>query len=184
MKKTALLCRLLGRKLLMGFAGMVLAGTCYAQARAQADVNIKTVTLTPTKPSRPTTIVENVPTRNQPGTNQPGTRIVAPSDNLKCAVTVHSYWDDDASQAMLVVVLPVEVSVISHPANAVVYKAGGTSPWAGYIVFSLGDMAVQQSITVEFTFTKSTTGNNKVSAYAYSATPDPNPSNNYKDASY
>jgi hypothetical protein len=45
-------------------------------------------------------------------------------------------------------------------------------------------MAVQQSITVEFIFTKSPTGNNKVGAYAYSATPDPNPANNYKDATY
>ena len=36
---------------------------------------------------------------------------------------------------------------------------------------------------VEFTFTKSQYGN-KVGAYAYSSSPDPNPANNYKDATY
>jgi hypothetical protein len=181
MKKSNLINSYVGRRVIISFAGILFAIACLSQARAQADVNITSVTVTADKRVRPT-VVETPPSKTQPG--QPAVRVIPPPEVLRCSVTVHSYWDDDASQAMLVVVVPVEVSIVSHPPNAVVYKAGGTSPWAGYIVFSLGDMAVQQKITVEFTFTKSTTGNNKVSAYAYSATPDPNPSNNYKDASY
>ena len=161
---------------------LVMTNQSFAQARAQADVSITSVTITAAKPQRPTVVGEPTSPR-EPG---PGARIKqVPADNiLKCTITVHSYWDDDAHQAMLVVVVPVEVSVVSSPANATVYKAGSASPWAGYLVFSLGNMAVQQSITVEFTFTKSTTGVNKVGAYAYSASPDPNPANNFKEASY
>lgn len=181
MKKINLITSYVTRRIVMSLAGILFAIVGFSQARAQADVNITSVTVTADERVRPTTVGEFPASQRQPG---PGVKVIPPPEVLKCSVTVHSYWDDDASQAMLVVVLPVEVSIVSHPSNAVVYKAGGTSPWAGYIVFSLGDMAVQQKITVEFTFTKSTTGNNKVSAYAYSATPDPNPSNNYKDASY
>jgi hypothetical protein len=166
-------------KLLAVIFILFIAVNGFAQARAQADVNITAVSITAAKLSRPATIGEFSTSRDQPGV-----KVVPPTENLKCAVTVHSYWDDDASDAKLIVVLPVEVSIVSMPSNATAYKAGGASPWTGYLVFSLGDMAVQQSITVEFTFTKSTTGNNKVSAFAYSATPDPNPANNYKDAVY
>lgn len=167
-------------KLLTGLIALFIATNGSAQARYQADVNITAVSIMAAKPSRPTITGEFSTSRDQPGV-----KIVPVAENLRCAVTVHSYWDDDAHDAMLVVVVPVEVTIVSHPVNATVYKAGGgNSPWAGYIVFNLGNMAVQQSITVEFTFTKSPTGNNKVGAYAYSATPDPNPANNYKDATY
>lgn len=164
-------------KPLAGILMMFIATNGFAQERAQADVNITTATLTAVK-SRATTS-SGLGTKDQPF------KVVPAAENLKCAVTVHSYWDDDAYDAKLIVVLPVEVSIVSMPSNATAYKAGGgASPWTGYLVFNLGNMAVQQSITVEFTFTKSTTGNNKVSAFAYSATPDPNPANNYKDATY
>jgi hypothetical protein len=180
MKKIKIINRNSCTKLFAVIVIMFLAINGFAQARSQADVNITAVTITAAKPSRATTTGEFSTSRDQPGV-----KIVPGAENLKCAVTVHSYWDDDAHDAMLVVVVPVEVTIVSLPANATVYKAGGgTSPWAGYIVFNLGNMAVQQSITVEFIFTKSPTGNNKVGAYAYSATPDPNPANNYKDATY
>ena len=178
MKKIISISSLIGNKFLAAVISMGFALSGFSQERAQADVNITAMTITATKPSRATTTGEFGTSRDQRGV-----KIVPGAENLKCSITVHSYWDDDANDVKLVVVVPVEVSIVSQPANATVYKAGGgTSPWAGYLVFSLGDMAVQQSITVEFTFTKSPTGNNKVSAYAYSATPDPNPSNNYKDA--
>lgn len=180
MKKIKNINRIICTKLLAVIFIMFLAINGFAQARSQADVNITAVTITAARSSRPTIVGEFSTSRDQPGA-----KVVPGTENLKCAITVHSYWDDDAHEAMLVVVVPVEVTIVSHPANATIYKAGGgTSPWAGYIVFSLGNMAVQQSITVEFTFTKSPTGNNKVGAYAYSSTPDPNPANNYKDAIY
>jgi len=43
-------------------------------------------------------------------------------------------------------------------------------------------MYVGQNITIEFNFKKSQYGN-KVGAYAFSASPDPNPTNNYKEGS-
>jgi hypothetical protein len=151
-----------------------------AQARSQADVSISSMSITAVRPGRPTTVVSNPPsTPNQPGVK---TTALPGGDVLKCTITVHSYWDDDAHSAMLVVVLPVEVSIVSNPSNATVNKING-SAFAGNLVFNLGQMAVNQTITVEFTFTKSQYGN-KVGAYAYSATPDPNPANNYKDATY
>lgn len=165
--------------LLIGFAAHAMA-----QARAQADVSVTGVTITAVKPGRPNTIANpsNPPANLPTGTKPPAAQLAA--DVLKCSITVFSHNDDDANQAMLLVVVPVEVSVISNPNNGIVYKAGGgTSPFAGYIIFSLGNMAVGQSKTVEFTFSKSAYGNT-VGAYAYSATPDPNPANNYKDASY
>jgi hypothetical protein len=151
-----------------------------AQARSQADVNISGMSITAVRPGRPTTIASNPPSSPaQPGVK---TTTLPLGDVLKCSITVHSYWDDDAHSAMLVVVLPVEVSIVSNPSNAIVNKING-SAFAGNLVFNLGQMAVNQSITVEFTFTKSQYGN-KVGAYAYSSTPDPNPANNYKEVTY
>jgi hypothetical protein len=157
---------------------LLLANDSFSQARAQADVSVTAVNIAVARPTRSLPAQEVAPTKDRP--------LKAPTvnENLKCTITVFSHHDDDASQAMLVVVVPVEVSIVANPSNAVVYKGGGgTSPFAGYLVFNLGDMAVGQSITVEFTFTKSAYGN-KVGAYAYSATPDPNPANNYKDATF
>jgi Domain of unknown function DUF11 len=82
------------------------------------------------------------------------------------------------------VVLPVEVTVVNMPSNAKLDPSvTATQTFAGHIIFNIGHMAVGQNVTVEFTFTKSKYGN-KVGAYAYSDSPDPNPANNYKDATY
>ena len=150
--------------LLISIAGL-------AQARWQADVSITSVNIVPAiRKARPQEIVKTPETKT--------------SDNLKCTITVHNENDDDARGTMLLVVLPVEVSVVSLPSNATLPSSVTTSqPFAGYILFNLGQMAVQQNITLEFTFTKSKYGN-KVGAYAYSESPDPNPANNYKDATY
>ena len=160
----------------------------FSQERNQADVSISSVTLgmapannnnaTISKPGVPTNTISN-PNASQAVKNS---RLMASSD-LKCTITVHNENDDDAYETVLVAVLPVEVSVLSIPANATVHKNVPGSPFAGYITFNLGHMTVGQNITVEFTFTKSKYGN-KVGGYAYSGTPDPNPANNYKEASF
>jgi hypothetical protein len=144
----------------------------YSQARWQADVSITSVNITVAgkRIIKPQENVKTVETKTD--------------DNLKCSITIHNENDDDARGTMMLVVLPVEVSVVSLPSNAVLDPSVSSSqPFAGYIIFNLGQMAVQQNITVEFTFTKSKYGN-KVGAYAYSDSPDPNPANNYKDATY
>ena len=157
---------------------MFLSTTGYSQARWQADVSVTSVTITPVpiikKVTKPR---ENIQVPEQKITQTAG-------ENLKCSVTIHNENDDDARGTVLVVVLPVEVSIISIPANATVDPSvNSTQPYAGYITFNIGQMAVQQNVTVEFTISKSKYGN-KVGAYAYSLSPDPNPANNYKDATY
>jgi hypothetical protein len=160
----------------------IVATAMYAQARSQADVSVTSVTLGAAITKNAT--IAN-PTKATPVTPVSGgkniDRIIV--DNLKCSITVHNENDDDAYETVLVAVLPVEVAVVSLPAGAVVHKSSPSSPFAGYITFNLGHMTVGQNITVEFTFSKSKFGN-KVGGYAYSGTPDPNPANNYKDATF
>jgi len=159
---------------------------CFAQERAQADVSITSVTLN-TAANNGASIAKplsgSLPVL-KPGTaEQAKNAILEAGQNLKCSVKVHNENDDDAYPTTLVVVLPVEVSAINVPSNATIHKSSSASTFTGYITFDLGHMTVGQNITVEFTFTKSKYGN-KVGAYAYSGTPDPNPTNNYKEASY
>jgi hypothetical protein len=151
-----------------------------AQARWQADVSITAVTISPLPTIQKQTKLSN--TVALPNTGTQKVPVVTAADaNLKCSITIHNENDDDAQQTMVLVVLPVEVKIISIPQNATVFAPA--SPYSGYVVFNLGNMAVQQNITIEFSFTKSQYGN-KVGAYAYSSSPDPNPANNYKDTTY
>jgi hypothetical protein len=153
--RTKLLAKTSGAIVLCITSVTMLSSHTSAQERAQADVSISKLTLTePTKPTKP--------------------------ESLKCTITVHNENDDDANEAQLIMLVPVEVSIVSHPSNASVHKSG---PWACYLIFSLGHMTVGQDITVEFAFTKSKYGN-KVGGYAYSKSPDPEPANNYKDATF
>ena len=166
-------------------AGIIYSMVMQAQARSQADVSIVSVTLT-NAVNKPTATIAN-PNSN---TGQvikntrpvdPGLSRIAAQNNITCSITVHNENDDDAYETELIALLPIEVNVISKPANATLHKLGPNAPVA-YISFTLGHMTVGQNITVEFTFTKSKY-DNKVGAYAFSATSDPMPANNYKEAS-
>jgi hypothetical protein len=81
--------------------------------------------------------------------------------------------------------MPIDVTIVSNPFNAVVSKTGDQNRWGmpGCLVFDLFNMSPGTDITIEFTFTKSVQGN-KVGAYVYSASPDPEPANNFKNAVY
>jgi hypothetical protein len=164
-------------KLLTVFALLLLCNNGFAQARWQADVSVTAVTITPASLKKVSKVTDNI--------NKPQEKVVqAADDNLKCSITIHNENDDDAWGTMMVVVLPVEVAVVSMPSNAKLDPSvTATQTFAGHIIFTIGHMAVGQNVTVEFTFTKSKYGN-KVGAYAYSDSPDPNPANNYKDAAY
>jgi hypothetical protein len=154
----------------------------FAQERWQADMSVTSISIIPAPViKKPANIRSGQPVI----TETPALKTTAPIDaNLKCSITLHNENDDDAWGTMLVVTLPVEVTVVSMPSNA---KADpsvtATQPIAGHLIFTIGHMAVGQNVTVEFTFTKSKYGN-KVGAFAYSDSPDPNPANNYKDAAY
>jgi len=165
-------------RLLLLSISLLLINTSFGQARWQADVSVTSVSITAApvlkKISKPR---ENI--------SVPEPKLTQPvDDNLKCTITVHNENDDDARGVMIIVELPVEVTVVSKPTNATLPSSvTSTQPIAGYIMFNLGDMAVQQNITVEFTITKSKYGN-KIGAYAFSSSPDPIPANNYKEAVY
>jgi hypothetical protein len=155
----------------------LLSANIFAQARWQADVSVTSVIITAGALKKVPKLTNNI--------NKPQEKAVqAVDDNLKCSITIHNENDDDAWGTMMVVVLPVEVTVVSMPANAKPDPSvTATQLVAGHIIFTIGHMTVGQNVTVEFTFTKSKYGN-KVGAYAYSDSPDPNPANNYKDATY
>lgn len=152
---------------------LLTGNTITAQERSQADIQISALILTQAPVKKNNTRLDNP---------QPVSKTKTPeeTESVQCSITVHNDNDDDAHQAMLTVTVPVEVTVINHPSNATVVKYG-SSPYAGYIVFNLGNMKTGQNITVQFTFTKSKY-TNKVGAFAYSSSPDPTPSNNFKDA--
>ena len=164
-------------KLILTLGISLLFNNSFAQARWQADVSVTAVTITPGALKKVPKVTDNI--------NKPQEKVVqAVDDNLKCSISIHNENDDDAWGTMMVVVLPVEVTVVSMPANAKLDSSvTAAQPVAGHIIFNIGHMAVGQNVTVEFTFTKSKYGN-KVGAYAYSDSPDPNPANNYKDATY
>jgi Domain of unknown function DUF11 len=159
------------------FLMLLSANSSHAQARWQADVSITSVTIGAAGLKKVSRVTDNI--------NKPQTKVVQPvDDNLKCTITIHNENDDDARGTMMVVVLPIEVSVVAIPSNATLEPSvTATQNFAGHIIFNIGHMTVGQNVTVEFMFTKSKYGN-KVGAYAYSDSPDPNPANNYKDATY
>jgi hypothetical protein len=145
------------------FLMLLSANSSHAQARWQADVSITSVTIGAAGLKKVSRVTDNI--------NKPQTKVVQPvDDNLKCTITIHNENDDDARGTMMVVVLPVEVSVVAIPSNATLDPSvTATQNFAGHIIFNIGHMTV---------------GQNEVGAYAYSDSPDPNPANNYKDATY
>lgn len=151
-----------------------------AQERWQADVSVTSVAIgnTPIIGRPPITSNSKIPV---PSTT--GSTTTPVTSNLKCSVTVHNENDDDAYGTTLVVVLPVEVSVVSTSPGGTTHTASTGTQFIAYVTFDLGHMSVGQNNTVEVTFTKSKY-TNKVGAFAYSGSPDPNPANNYKDAAF
>lgn len=165
-------------------SGLICSLVLHAQARSQADVSIVSVTLSNAVTKPVATIANPNPNTGPVIKTKPPTDLRidrSSSQNITCSITVHNENDDDAYETELIALLPIEVNVVSKPANATLHKLGPNAPVA-YISFTLGHMTVGQNITVEFTFTKSKY-DNKVGAYAFSATSDPMPANNYKEAS-
>lgn len=156
------------------FTGLLIA----AQERWQADVSVTSVTISNASVLKP--VIQS--NSKNPAVINNTTATTLPS-NLKCSIKVHNENDDDANGTTLVVVLPVEVSVVSVSSGGKTHAAANGSQYIAYITFDLGHMTVGQNSTVEFTFTKSKY-TNKVGAFAYSTSPDPNPANNYKDATF
>ena len=108
--------------------------------------------------------------------------------NLKCTIIIHNGNGGFARQIKMVIVLPVDITVISVASDPGIYTEyrsgnGNRGGWPGSLLFDLHNLAVGGDKIIEITFTRSAYGN-KVGAYVFSGCPDPNPANNYKDASY
>ncbi|MDP4244877.1 MAG: hypothetical protein Q8932_03440 [Bacteroidota bacterium] len=157
-----------------------LSGLCAsAQERWQADVSIPSMTLAYASVTKQPPILTNP---KLPNSTSSGTTTPTASSNVVCTITVHNENDDDAYGTTLVVCLPVEVSVLSMSSGGTTHTASTGTQYIAYLSFDLGHMTVGQNSTVSFTYTKSKY-TNKVGAFAYSGSPDPNPTNNYKEAS-
>ena len=164
-------------------ASIALIAVAAASAQGQSgpsDLSISAITLTAAGPLKKVPVVGS----NTSPTNHAPVTITASDDILKCTITVHN--DGGYTRlTTLVVVLPVDVTIVSNPFSAIVNKTGDQNRWGmpGCLVFDLFVMSSGLDKTVEFSFTKSVHGN-KVGAYVYSACPDPEPANNFKNASH
>lgn len=140
-----------------------------SQVLEKADVSIKTLTITSTFVAR-------------------GGQVFNAKANfgeLKCTIIIQNENGGYANQTKLVVVLPVDITIVSNPHNPIMYRSGSDyrTGWPGSLVFDLHNMSVGQDKTIEFIFTMSPFGN-KIGAYVFSGCPDPNPGNNFKETSY
>lgn len=154
-----------------------------ASAQPQAtpsDISITAISLSAAGPVKKTAAVSN----NANSGNRPVTMTTS-DDILKCTITVHNDNSGQTRMTTLVVTLPIDVTIVSNPFNAIVNKTGDQNRWGmpGCLVFDLFNMSPGLDKTVEFTFTKSVNGN-KVGAYVYSACPDPDPANNFRNTTY
>ena len=132
------------------------AGAAWAQERPQADVQVRSVSVTrsPSKAGKP---------------------------QLVCEVVVYSYHDDDAGNATMRILLPVGVHVISLSAGC---KSSTTIPFdgsQGFVTCNLGDIAVgvSKNVRVVTTLPIYPDVHNTFGAFVWSNTPDPDPHNNY-----
>ena len=159
---------------------MVCATVSGQQGATPSDISITAISLTAAGTLKKTPAISN----NANSVNRPVT--ITPSDDiLKCTITVHNDNTGHTRLTTLVVTMPVDVTIVSNTFSGVVSLTGDQNRWGmpGCLVFDLFNMSPGTDKTIEFTFTKSVQGN-KVGAYVYSASPDPEPANNFKNASY
>lgn len=104
------------------------------------------------------------------------------ADKIISKVIVKNYNDDDTRNVVLTILLPVEVSVTQLPANCILVNKGSAANnnLTGCVQCTLGNLAVNQTVEVTLTTTRSKF-TNKFGAFVYGETPDPVPANNYKE---
>lgn len=138
-----------------------------SQGLAKADLSITSIIIGPDLAVR--------------GGNRPDAKVNF--GNLKCTITVHNENGGLAFQTKLVVLLPVETTIISNLNSSTEYRSNGNRGSLGSLLIDLSHIGVGQDRLIEFTFTRSAYGST-VGAYVFSGTPDPKPSNNFKEATY
>jgi hypothetical protein len=103
---------------------------------------------------------------------------VVDAEGFKCTVSVHNDNDDDARKVKLVVLFPLEVQFVSSTRNC---SVGPGFPAQGYARCGLGTMAVGQVKAITIT-TTAPPRNRTCSAFVSNDVPDPNPTNNFGQA--
>jgi hypothetical protein len=103
---------------------------------------------------------------------------VVDADGFKCTVEVQSDNDDDARHVKLVMLFPLEVQIVALPKGC---TAGPAFPAQGFARCGLGTMAVGRVKTVSIT-TTAPTRNRMCAAFVSNDLPDPNPANNFGQA--
>jgi len=155
---TKILSHLMGAAIL---TALLTTGSALAQERAQADVQIQSITAT-----------------------QGFSPFPSLSQRLTCDVTVYSFHDDSATNVMLNVLLPVEVTVLSLPTGCAAIPSNASNGiWHGSVQCHLGTFNVGDSKTIRIITTLPRLPNvaKTFSAFAWSMTPDPQLSNNYRE---
>jgi hypothetical protein len=130
-----------------------LSGVALAQERSQADVQVRSMAVTEA------------------------------GGNLTCKFVVFSFHDDDAVNTTVRVLFPVRVKFLSSATGCVASAAmrDGTQAFA---ICDVGRLGVGASRTVQVVTTVPTIARIRKTfgAFAWSETPDPQPRNNYGEA--
>ncbi len=137
------------------------------QGSSQADLSITSIT-----------IADNIAIRGGITTDAKTTFA-----DLKCTITIHNGNGGLAFQGMLLVQLPTEIKLLSVSGPYTEYKSLGNRGWPGALLIELSHISAGTDRMVEITFTRSSYGN-KIGAFAFSGCSDPNPANNFKEATY
>ena len=103
--------------------------------------------------------------------------------NLKCTIIIRNDAGHMAFQPKLVVILPEFITLLSVSNTYVRFSTMGDRGWPGTLLIDFDNIPVGGEKIVEFTFTRSINANT-IGAYVFSGCPDPNPSNNSKEATY
>ena len=123
-------------------------------------------------------IADDVQTRNGSTPN-----VKTTFANLKCTIIIRNDAGHTAFQPKLVVILPEFITLLSVSNTYVTFYTMGNRGWPGTLLIDFDNIPVGGEKIVEFTFTRSN-NENTIGAYVFSGCPDPNPSNNSKEATY
>ena len=161
-----------------------------AQTTYNADVSITAMTLVSAdKPQTAVIVDPNVNKLPTLSTNNLS-RITIPVDekplpwNFKGSITVHNDSINQGNETYLIIILPPRVIAGTTWPNAIVQRDGPSNYFDSYILFNLGKLSKGQTLTVDYGFQRATEFTNKVYAFIFSNSADPNFRNNMKEISF
>ncbi len=136
------------KRLLLFVPGILLCFSGIAQNQTLPDVSVVSVTLAPVPIVKQPTIL---PDPN--GTQQPAKSVASTNPNIKCTIVIHNALAD-AKNVTVTATIPRDATVISNGGGRQINPGNGNMVVYPEMVFPVGTMTAGQSVTVEFTFTK------------------------------